>query len=201
MNIEQEWQLAPDIKACRVDRLPDDTYLEQINQYLLAPHPSLPWQRDLDDHRKQQLRQLRERVKQRYELRIALLHHEILIGWTYGWQDGNHTCDFYMAASLVLPAYRQRGLYRKMVEIVIQETKQQGFSTIRSRHIMTNNAVLIAKLKLGFIINGLEQDDSLGSLLRMVYHHDELRQQAQAFRSGVISHTNVLQALLSTQQP
>jgi hypothetical protein len=51
---------------------------------------------------------------------------------------------------------------------------------------MTNNPVLIAKLKLGFSINGFEVNTRYGALVRLIYHHYEMKKNALKFRAGAI---------------
>jgi len=187
MKIFAEWPIHDDIKIVMVDKIPEELYLQQINKYLLTAHPPLGWREHIGEVRLSQLKALRERTRTRYELRLVLFDGEDMIGWSYGWQDGCHHGDFYMAASLVLPAYRKQGLYTKLVYKILEETKKEGFSAVRSRHIITNNPVLIAKLKMGFTICGMEQDEAMGSLLRMVYYHDDIRKKAAEFRAGKLS--------------
>ncbi len=200
MEILEQWPVRDEIKIAKVEKLPEKEYLEQINKHLLETYPSLPWRDQLDEQRKGQLKELKQRVKDRYEIRLALLDGNKMIGWSYGWQDSVHHGDFYMAASLVLPEYRHQGLYSTLVKKILEETKKEGFSALRSRHVMTNSPVIIAKLKLGFTINGFEQDETMGTLIRMIYHHDEVRKNATEFRAGNIHHRDVLEQLTPTVQ-
>ncbi len=78
---------------------------------------------------------------------------------------------------------------------VLELTSAEGFSAVRSRHVCTNNAVLIAKLKLGFMINGFEQDETMGTLVRTIFHHNELRRRSAYFRAGKIGDSGVLESL------
>lgn len=200
MKIIEEWSISDEIKIAKVDKLPEKEYLEQINKHLLETYPSLPWKNELGDERKEQLKELKERIKDRYEIRLALLKGDEMIGWSYGWQDSVHHGDYYMAASLVLPEFRYQGLYSALVNKILEETRKEGFSAIRSRHVMTNTPVIIAKLKLGFTINGFEQDETMGTLIRMIYHNDEMRRNATEFRAGNIHHRSILEQLSPTVQ-
>lgn len=195
MEILEQWPVREEIKIAKVVKLPEKEYLEQINKHLLETYPPLPWRDQLEERRKGQLKELNQRVKNRYEIRLALLNGNEMIGWSYGWQDTVQHGDFYMAASLVLPEYRHQNLYSALVKKILEETKKEGFSAIRSRHVMTNNPIIIAKLKLGFTINGFEQDETMGTLIRMIYYHDKVRKNAAEFRAGNIHHRDILDQL------
>ena len=113
----------------------------------------------------------------------------------FGWQLAMNHSDFYMGISLIEKKYRRKGLYNNMLDKVLSITKENGFSAVKSRHINTNNSVIIAKLKQGFIINGFEVDESMGSLLKLTYYHNEIRLKAAKFRAGNVSDTYVLNLL------
>ena len=129
------------------------------------------------------------------QIKLALLHDGLLVGWSYGWQDSVHAGDFYMAGSLVLPAHRKLGLYSALVRKILELSLAEGFSAVRSRHSCVNNSVLIAKLKLGFIIHGFEQDEVMGTLVKMIFHHNELRKKSALFRAGKVGEREILEQL------
>ena len=58
------------------------------------------------------------------------------------------------------------------------------FKEIFSRHNATNNPVIIPKLKMGFIISGLEVSDTFGTLLQVKYYTNEKRRDIMDFRTG-----------------
>ena len=194
-EIQGLWQLENGYSIARVNRYPEDLYLAQFNEHLLQGYPVLPWRAQLSDEQRSKMERLQSRIKERVRLNLALMHEGKMVGWSYGWQDSVHTGDFYMAGSLVLPDHRRRGFYSTIVRKLLELSQQEGFSAIRSRHICTNNAVLIAKLKLGFTINGFEQDEVMGTLVRVIYHHDPLRRKAALFRAGKIGESEVLTRL------
>ena len=197
MGILQSWDAGNDTTLAQVEKFPDPRYLELFNQHMCAEYPILPWRAVQTEEEKEKQKLLDERLQQKFQIRLALLtSDEKWIGWSHGWQDAIHTGDFYMASSLVLPDYREKKLYSEMVKKILQLTAQEGFSGVRSRHLCTNNAVLIAKLKLGFMINGFEQDETMGTLVRMTYYHNDLRRRAACFRAGKVAEPGILESLL-----
>lgn len=89
-----------------------------------------------------------------------------------------------MVNSAVLPAHRGRGLYSRLLEVALTTLIDKGFQRIWSRHNTTNRAILIPKLKRGFLISGTELSDVFGSLVHLTYFTNPLRRQAMDFRSG-----------------
>ena len=195
----QSWDLGKDYTISRIEKFPQDEYMELFNAHMIGGHPILPWRSKLSEKEKQKHSQLKERIKSRFELKLALLHLNKLVGWSCGWQESVYEGDFYMASSLVLPEHRGKGLYTELVKKVLEITKVEGFSAVRSRHFCTNNPVLIAKLKLGFTINGFEQDETMGTFMRMIFHHNELRKKSQSFRAGKYAEGGGLDTLLPPQ--
>ncbi len=193
------WKLDDSVSVAEVDRFPDDLYTKQLKQHLLADYPMLPWRENLAGDEVEKIRSLSNNIKEKYFLRLALIKNDELIGWSVGWQDSVDDATFYMAASLVLPGFRQKGYYSELVRCVLERTKEHGFQSLSSRHVMTNNPVLIAKMKLGFIVSGFEVTPVHGALIRLTYHHDELRKAAARFRAGAIGETEILRLLKQSE--
>ena len=49
---------------------------------------------------------------------------------------------------------------------------------------MTNNAVIIPKLKAGFVISGFEVSDRFGTLVQLSYYFNPLRRKMMDVRVG-----------------
>jgi len=193
LDILKSWDLDDGLKIVQVDELPEETFQSLVHDNLLATHPMIPWREDLSDAMQQKHRKLKSGVESRFFLRLLVMDGEAIVGLALGGQQSEST-EFYMGVSLVVEAYRRRGLYGKLLDIVLSLTSSMGFSAVKSRHINTNNPILIAKLKKGFIINGFELDETMGPLLRMVYYHDDTRRRAANFRSGDIREWSLIQA-------
>jgi GNAT superfamily N-acetyltransferase len=90
---------------------------------------------------------LRTSLPKPERIRMAAFDGERFVGCSSGWFEfgGN----FYIGLSAVDPAYRQRGIYTRLLNAIEQAVRERGGLLISSHHVATNNAVLIAKLKLG----------------------------------------------------
>lgn len=133
---------------------------------------------------KHKLNLLKQRMGDLYELRLALYSPEDeFVGFSFGFQETEET--FYMAASGLLPAHRGKGLYSQMVKYLIEKTTEVGFQKIYGTHCATNNAVLIPKLKLGFIFSKVELSDMFGTILHLQYFTNPLRRKVMDYRSGL----------------
>jgi len=105
-----------------------------------------------------------------------------LVGFSVGWQQGEGR--FYMASSAVDPAFQRRGVYNALLARVISEARARGFAEVWSRHLPDNAPILIAKLKQGFVIAGVEMTASYGMLVSLALPLNEARAHALAFRMG-----------------
>jgi ribosomal protein S18 acetylase RimI-like enzyme len=117
-------------------------------------------------------------------IRFAAFDGERFVGCSSGWFEfgGN----FYIGLSAVDPAYRQQGIYTRMLVAMEQAVRARGGLLISSQHVATNNAVLIAKLKLGYVVAGTEYVDPMGLLVRLVLHLAPQRRELFASRTGTL---------------
>ncbi len=84
----------------------------------------------------------------------------------------------------ILEAHRGRGLYTALLPVVLGILKREGFQTVYSRHNLTNNAVIVPKLKAGVVISGFEVDDRFGTLAQLSYFFNPLRRKVLDVRVG-----------------
>lgn len=94
----------------------------------------------------------------------------------------------------VHPDYRRRGLYQSIVAGTIAYTAALGFDTLTSEHAPCNNAIIIAKLRAGFRIYGLELDPVVGPALILRYFHNPEHLAAYELRCGMATLTPGLAA-------
>jgi GNAT superfamily N-acetyltransferase len=195
VNILREWKFSEAIKIAEVDQYPTDIHAKHIDNFIMNDVPMLPWHDSLEENVKIKLKDLKSKLKDQYKLRLAVLENGELIGWSLGWQDSFDQASFFMGASIVVPEKRKRGIYTALVNKVLEVTKEAGFQTVWSMHLMTNNPVIIAKLKLGFNISGFEVNTLYGSLVKLTYHHSDLRKKALKFRAGAVGEKEIMDLL------
>lgn len=137
------------------------------------------------DTEKNKLENLKKRMGNLYQLHLGLFSpDDNFVGFSFGYQENENT--FYMACSAVLPEHRNKGLYSELVKHVIMRTTEEGFQKIYGTHCATNNAVLIAKMKLGFIFSKVELSDMFGTIIHLQYFTNPLRRKIMDYRSGLI---------------
>lgn len=117
-----------------------------------------------------------------WRLRLGAYVEGQLAGWTVGVQESGET--YHMVNSVVLPEFRRRGVYRALVAAALARVEAEGFQRVYSRHVTTNNAVIVPKLQAGFVISGLEISDLYGSLVHLTWLADPVRRAVMAVRSG-----------------
>ena len=117
-------------------------------------------------------------------LRIGAFRGDSLVGWTLARPQGEG--HLHMINSGVAPPHRNQGVYSKLVQLVIEHAKSDGYVDISSRHAASNNAVIVAKLKLGFFVSGFEYSEVYGPLVRLTFLLGELRRTLHKTRSSPI---------------
>lgn len=74
-----------------------------------------------------------------------------------------------MVNSGIFPEFRRRGIYSGLVKATIAYADTHGFLKIISRHVPSNNAVIIPKLRLGFMVSAFEYSEVYGPLVHLTY--------------------------------
>jgi GNAT superfamily N-acetyltransferase len=77
---------------------------------------------------------------------------------------------YYMVNSVVRKDWQGRGLYRAFLPRVIAACAEVGFAEIYSRHVADNNAVIVPKLRAGFVIAGFDVSPRHGLLVHLRYY-------------------------------
>ena len=125
---------------------------------------------------------LRERLSDVYTLRLGIFQHNTFVGWHFGAQAT--PSNFYMTSTGILKEHRRKGIYTALLPLVLERVKAKGFQVVSSRHNLTNNAVIIPKLKAGFVISGFEVNDMYGSLVHLSYFFNTTRRKMLDVRVG-----------------
>lgn len=187
-------ELPPGYRLELVHRYEEPLFGELIQRTFFGPTGSLRWP-DLGVEEDAALRSWRrEGVASRPTLRLALRRDEALVGWSFGFAD--RADGFYMASSAVLDGHRRQGLYTALARATVALCRQAGFHFVHSRHVATNNPILVAKLRLGFRVTGFELTPDMGSLLALEYPLLPQREHALLARSGLVRMEPALAAQL-----
>ena len=128
-------------------------------------------------------------------INLGMFKGEEFVGWSWGFQESALT--FYMCNSAILPDHRKKGLYTRLLNEMINRATVLGFQEIYSRHTTTNNAVIIPKLKAGFVITTMEVTDVFGVLIHLNYFPNKLRQKMMDYRVGEIKPDTQIKELLN----
>lgn len=98
--------------------------------------------------------------------------------------DSHDRGRYQMRHTVVSPAYQRRGIYSEIITRALAYSADLGYSVVVSEHSPANNAVLIAKLRAGFRITGLELDAAFGISVMLTYFHDPAELAAYRYRCG-----------------
>lgn len=88
-----------------------------------------------------------------------------LVGTYWGSQES--WGRYYMVNSVLRPSHQGRGLYKALLGRVVAAAADAGFAEIYSRHRADNNAILVPKLKAGFVIAAFEIAPKFGLLVHL----------------------------------
>ena len=84
--------------------------------------------------------------------------------------------DYLMDETGILPAYRGRGIYSAFLSRYLVYLRDLGYERVVSYHAPNNRAVLIAKLRAGFVITGMRMRADSGASVQLTYFtHDDRR--------------------------
>lgn len=131
------------------------------------------------------LEKISERSSQdnRFRLRLGIFVNGNLAGWHSGYAIDSET--YYMQNSAILESYRSQGLYSKLLTACLERLKSEGFQVVTSSHHPNNPAVLIPKLKLGFVISGTQYHERFRFLVDLKYFFDDQRRKSYASSVGL----------------
>lgn len=118
------------------------------------------------------------------QVRIGAFDGDTLVGWSHALLP--QTGTMYVSNSGVVARYRRRGIYSGLVAAMEQQARALGCKRIESHHRAANSDVLIAKMKLGYVIVGTEFSAEMGLLVKLCKHLDVRRRELFDARSGIV---------------
>ncbi|MCW3128335.1 MAG: hypothetical protein JWO03_3993 [Bacteroidetes bacterium] len=121
-------------------------------------------------------------VRGHYELRIFIMYGDEIIGWHVGRQGMRDTGN--MSNTGIFKEHRGKGVYAALLPRVLEIFREQGFAKVYSKHHASNNAVIIPKLKAGFVITGFDIDERYGLFVVLTYIFNEQRLNVYKYRVG-----------------
>lgn len=131
---------------------------------------------------KEKITELDQMCTTQYRLYLTAWESEQLVGWSWGFQKSG--LEFYMCNSAVFPEYRRKGIYSELIQRVILKAQEDGFQEITSKHHPDNNAVIIPKLKAGFVIQGFEINPRFGLLVTLIFYKSKAMLNIHNQRTG-----------------
>jgi GNAT superfamily N-acetyltransferase len=110
----------------------------------------------------------------------------LFAGEVAGWQISRQwdARTAYMVNTALLPQHRGKGVYTRLLPVVLEVLKAEGYTLVRSHHHATNNAVLIPKLRAGFCLQGMEIDHH-GVIAVLIYSFDPVYREYMDVRCGL----------------
>ncbi|UOE99809.1 GNAT family N-acetyltransferase [Bdellovibrio reynosensis] len=137
---------------------------------------------DIDEQSKNKISD-RKKNDQRYRLRLLAYEGSEVIGWHFGYAVDAET--YYMQNSAIVPAYRKRGAYSKLLDHVLHILTEEGFQVVTSNHHPNNSAVLIPKLKKGFVISSMQFHERFKFLIELRLFLNKERRTAYGKQLGL----------------
>jgi RimJ/RimL family protein N-acetyltransferase len=147
-----------------VDRTVVATEIQELNAQIFQHHElqlfQVPAERQLAVHRLQQ-----SHTRSHPECIVFYTDTRLPIGWFYSYREDVDTT--FIDTIGFLPAYRGRGLYSAFLPKYLAYAAALGYERVTTSHHPNNRAIMIAELKVGFDIVGLELHESHGPLIKL----------------------------------
>jgi len=100
---------------------------------------------------------------------------------------------YYMMFTGLLPAFQGKGIYSAFLSRILSITREMGFREVSSRHQADNNAVLVPKLKQGFVVSGFEVSPKYGLLIVLHHYLTEGQRRLHHYRVDATGHFRALE--------
>lgn len=141
--------------------------LKEHRPVLFAENNSVNLEELMSETELSKMKGLDAKYSTEYRIYLLVKDGEKIVGWSWGFQKSG--TEFYMCNSAVYPEYRNKKVYSTMLLKVLEKAVEDGFQEITSKHHASNNAVLIPKLKAGFLISGTEINARFGLMVTLTY--------------------------------
>lgn len=183
--------------------------VQLIDRYYVAEVGSDEWQNVFDEHHalvfpdessvpfdsifseeeQTKLARLKANLSNGLQLYFLIYEGQKPIGWHFGFQRSE--LEYFMANTGILPEYQNRKIYSAFLKYAIERILDEGFQFITSIHHLDNNAVLIPKLKAGFmvqstgfLIQSMILESNYGPMIQLVYPAKDIYRTMFSSRIG-----------------
>ncbi len=173
-------------------------YLMENRDKVFPENTFIQMEEILSENEKENLSKLNRLKSTNYKLRLYILKGNTKVGWFMGEQVSRET--FYMRNTGIFSEYRNKGIYTRFLSVLTEILRKKGFQKITSSHIITNNNVIVPKLKAGFMISGFELSDRFGLFVNLTYNFSEVRNKIMRYRAGEIAIDEQLRLLLNPKK-
>ncbi len=158
-------------------------YIQKINHRIFPPgfKQAVGLFETPDDRQDTQKAHRRQHSRSAPEWIVFSKEIEESIGWFYGYMEDEET--FFIDTIGFIPEYRGAGIYKAFLVGLLDYLSDLGYERVTTSHHPNNRAALIADLKAGFNIVGMELHESHGPMVKMAFSLQEDRRKAfeQAF--------------------
>lgn len=135
-----------------------------------------------NDLEKEQLNKKIKSIKPPARFSYIIEQNDNLVGWCTAYQKD--VDEWYMHNTAIFEAHRKKGLYTTILQLMLNYAKKEGYLKVTSIHNATNNAIIIPKLKAGFVISGMHMNEKFGTLIKLTYYVNPKIKAIIDFRSG-----------------
>lgn len=170
--------MSTSIELRAVERFPEPMFTEIVHRLLHEPDRAVIAERFFGRS------SLPAIPTQAQQVRIGAFASDRLVGWSHAFLQ--HGGTLYASNSGVESDCRRRGVYSRLVAAMEKEARALGCVRIESHHRAANTAVLIAKLRLGYMIVGTEFSNEMGVLVKLSKQLVPARAALWQARSGTV---------------
>jgi len=167
-----------DVIGLCLDRTSAEKYIQAINHQIFPPgfKQKLGLFETPDERQETQKNLSKQHSRSASEWIIFLSKNDQPIGWFYGYMEDGET--FFIDTIGLIPEYRRAGVYTAFLVQLLAYLRAKGYERVTTSHHPNNRAALIADLKTGFNIVGMELHESHGVLVKMAHSLHEDRRSA-----------------------
>ncbi len=175
-----------------VQEVSAETWEAVFNQHQTTVFPdedSIPFDGIFTDDEQAKMAVLKSNLASSLQRYFLIYDGETPIGWHFGFQRSE--LDYFMANTGIIPDYQGRGIYSAFLKYIIPRILDEGFQFITSVHHADNNAVIVPKLKAGFIIQSfgfliqtMILESNYGPMIQLVYPAKDIYRKTFSARFG-----------------